>query len=173
MIGRRADAHAGEPTEGSQNHGGSTPHNGSYRRRIIRRYVDVDGVHIDSDAMYDCVEAYVRRSRSRYTQPGTMTEDDDRVSEIEPSIFRSDEIWDQLARVHPISVSAARLRNELFELALAGERLTRVLVIEGLDGLLLERLRPVDLANRTGVPRASSRGTADPTPPSSKRARHW
>ena len=170
MIGRQAHARAVEPTEGSQNHSGSTPHNGSSRRRPVDR--SADGVPIDCAAMYAKVHAYLRRSRLRYERQWAIT-GDDHVAERDSCVFRSDEIWDLLAREEPLSeLELGIVLAELVELALEGERLTRALELEDLDGLLLKRLRPDDLANRTGVPMASSRGTADPTPSSSKRTRH-
>ena len=168
MIGRQAPAHAVEPTEGSQNHSGSTPHNGSSRRRPVD--MSADGVPIDCDAMYAKVHAYLERSRLRYQRQWAITGDD---HVADSCVFRSDEIWDLLAREEPLSeLELGNVLAELVELALDGERLTRALVLEDLHGLLLKRLRPDDLANRTGVPMASSRGTADPTPSASKHTRH-
>ena len=158
-----ADALADEPTGGSQNHSGSTPHNGSSRRHVDRSR-SADGVPIDCDAMYAKVHAYLQRARMRY---------EDHVPERDSYVFRADEILFRMARGEPLSKQEFKsVMAELFELALDGERLTRALVLEDLDGLLLKRLQPDDLANRTGVPMASSRGTADPTPSSSKRRRH-
>ena len=132
----------------------------------------MDSVPADSDAMYAKVHAYLQRSRSRYKRQWTMA-GDDHVPERDSYVFRADEILFLMARGEPLSKQEFKsVMAELFELALDGERLTRALVLEDLDGLLLKRLQPDDLANRTGVPMASSRGTADPTPSSSKRRRH-